>query len=222
MIKLNFIYGEKEDVERILYTISKWDFYQQYYGVSWIKLPAKLDKTKIKEYSGDEITNAVKEEYLNNSTKIYKKVEQEILDNWQKVSEKIEKVYKETNLNFPNELEIQLTCYGMGGSYRLPKKVILLATKFHPLATIVHELIHLIIENWIQKYKINQAQKERIVDLFMSRYFGDLFPDRLIPKWSQQVYQKIAYQEIDEIFEKFEPNVETVIEKVSKIKPIVT
>lgn len=122
MIKLDFIYGEKEDVERILYTISKWNFYQQYYDVSWIKLPAKLDKTKIKEYSKDEIIDSVKGEYLNNLTKIYKKVEQEILDNWQKVSEKIENVSTETNLNFPRELEIQLTCYGMGGSYWLPKK----------------------------------------------------------------------------------------------------
>lgn len=72
------------------------------------------------------------------------------------------------------------------------------------------------IEEWIQKHKVGQAQKERIVDLFMSKYFSVLFPDRLIPKWSQQVYQKIAYQEIDEIFEKFAPNMETVIKKVSK------
>lgn len=214
MIKLDFIYSEKDDIERILYTISKWDFYQQYYDVGWINLPAKLEKTKIKEYSNDEITDSVKEEYLNNSTKIYRKVEQEILDNWQKVSEKIEKVSTETNLNFPSELQIQLTCYGMGGSYWLPRKIILMATRLYPLATIVHELIHLTIEDWIQKYQVGQAQKERIVDLFMSKYFGDLFPDRLIPNWSQQVYQKIAYQEIDEIFEKFEPDIKTVIEKV--------
>lgn len=221
MIKLDFIYSEKEDVGRILYTISKWDFYQQYYDSGWIKLPAKLEKTKIKEYSNDEITDSVKEEYLNKSTKIYKKVEQEILDNWQKVSEKIENVSAGTNLKFPSELEIQLTCYGIGGSYWLPKKIILMATKFYPLATIVHELIHLAIEDWIKKYQVGQTQKERIVDLFMSKYFSDLFPDRLIPNWSQQVYQKIAYQEIDEIFERFEPDMETVIEKVSKIKPVI-
>lgn len=98
-----------------------------------------LGRVKIKKYSKDEITDAVKKEYLNDLTKIYQKVEQEILDNWQKVSEKIEKVSTETNLNFPRELEIQLTCYGMGGSYWLPKKIILLATKLHPLETIVHE-----------------------------------------------------------------------------------
>ena len=91
MIKLDFIYSKKEDVERILYTISKWDFYQQYYNVSWIKLPAKLDKTKIKGYSNDEIMDSVKEEYLNNST-IYRKVEQEILDNWQKISLNIKNI----------------------------------------------------------------------------------------------------------------------------------
>lgn len=221
MIKLDFIYSEKEDVDRILYTISKWGFYQQNYDVNQIRLPAKLDRAKIKECLKDEIMDGVRKEYLNNSTKIYKKVEQEILDNWQKVSEKIEEVSVETGINFPGELKIQLTCYGIGGGWWLPNKIILVATRFYPLATIVHELIHLTIEDWIQKYKVGQAQKERIVDLFMSKYFGDLFPDRLIPKWSQQVYQKIAYQEIDEIFEKFEPNMETVIEKVSKIKHII-
>lgn len=214
MIKLDFIYSEKDDIERILYTISKWDFYQKYYDVSWIKLPAKLDKGKVKEYSNNDITSIVKEEYLNNSAKIYRKVEQEILDNWPKISEKIESVSAETNLTFPSELEIQLTCYGMGGSYWLPKKIILMATKRSPLATIVHELIHLTMEGWIQKNSVDQPQKERIVDLFMSNYFSDLFPDRLIPNWSQQVYQKIAYHEIDDIFKKFEPDMETVIEKV--------
>ena len=216
MIKLDFTYSKKEDVERILYTIGKWDFYQQHYNISWIKLPEKIDKTKIREYSKNEILDIVEEEYSTNSINIYKKVEQEILDNWPKVSEKIESVSKETNIVFPSELKIQLTCYGMGGSYWLPNKIVLLATKLSPTATIVHELIHLVVEEWIQKYAIGQAQKERIVDLFMSKYFGDLFPERLIPKWSQSVYQKISYQEIDKIFEKFEPDMETVIKMVNE------
>lgn len=221
MIKLDFIYNEREDTERILYTIGKWDFYQQHYNVSWIKLPEKIDRTKIREYSEKEILDIVEEEYSINSINIYRKIEQEILDNWPKVAEKIEKVSTETNIVFPSELEIQLTCYGMGGSYWLPNKIVLLATKLSPTAIIVHELIHLVIEEWIQKYAIVQAQKERLVDLCMSKYFGDLFPERLIPKWSQSVYQKIAYQEIDKIFEKFEPDMEAVIKMVSKMKPII-
>lgn len=120
-------------------------------------------------------------------------------------------------MTFPNELKIQLTCYGMGGGYWLPNEITLMATKFNLPTTIVHELIHLIIEGWIYEYNIDQPKKERIVDLFMSKYFGDLFPDRLIPKWSQQIYQKINYQDIDEVFYRFEPDMEKVIREVSKI-----
>ena len=216
MIKLNFVYSEKEDVERILYTISRWSFYQQYYNIDWIKLPEKLNKTKIKEYSECEIMDSVKDEYLNKSIEIYNQVEKEILDGWQKVSEKIEEVFIKIRIKFPRELEIQLTCYGIGGSYRLPNKIVLGAKKPHPLATIVHELIHLTIEDLIQKNKVDQPEKERIVDLFMSKYFSALFPERVLPKWSQQVYQKIDCKEIDKIFEKFEPDMLTVIEKVSE------
>lgn len=215
MIKINILYSKEEDVARVLYTVGRWDFYKQYYNTEWIKLPANIDKEKMGSYSEAEIIDGVENEYLDNSDKIYKKVEQEILSGWDVVSDKIEKVSEETGIKFPNELDIQLTCYGMGGSYHLPNKIILLAIKFNLIATTVHELIHLTIEGWIQEYKIGQPQKERIVDLFMSKYFGDTFPDRVIPKFSQQVYQKIDYQKIDEIFEKFAPDMDAVIRNVS-------
>ena len=50
----------------------------------------------------------------------------------------------------------------------------------------------------------------------MSKYFFDLFPERVLSKWSQQVYQKIDCEKIDKIFENFEPNMLTIIEKVSE------
>ena len=168
-------------------------------------------------YSEAKIIDSIENEYLDNSNKIYKRVEQEILSGWDIVSEKIEKVSNKMGVIFPDELEIQLTCYGMGGSYHLPNKIILLAIKFNLIATIVHETIHLVIEDSIQKYNIGQAQKERMVDLFMSKYFGDMFPDRVTPEFSQQVYQKIEYSKIDEIFDKYEPDMEVVIREVSKL-----
>ena len=33
---------------------------------------------------------------------------------------------------------------------------------------IAHEIVHIIIEPWIQKYKIQYQEKERIVDLILS------------------------------------------------------
>lgn len=218
MINTKFFYSKDLDRERVLDAISRWNYFKQYYNVDWIKLPIKLDKERISDYSETEIADSIEEEYPNNLNKIYEKVKREILSDWEKVSQKIESVSQETNVKFPSELEIYLTCYGMGGSYYLPNKITLLAIKFNLVETIVHELIHLAIEDKIQKFKVDQPQKERIVDLFMSKYFGDIFPNRLIPAFSQQVYQKIDYKKIDEIFEKFEPDMEAVIEKVSEIK----
>jgi hypothetical protein len=217
MPNINVSYSKGEDIARVLYTIGRWDFYKQYYNTEWIKLPVNISKEKIGSYLEAEIIDSVENEYLDNSDKIYKKVEQEIFSGWNIVSDKIEKVSEETGIKFPNELDIQLTCYGMGGSYHLPNKIILLAVKFNLIATIVHELIHLSLEGWIQEYKIGQPQKERVVDLFMSKYFGDMFPERVVPKFSQQVYQKIDYQKIDDIFDKFAPDMETVVREVSKL-----
>lgn len=217
MININILYSKEIDKERVLYTVGRWDFYKQYYNTEWIKLPANVDKEKISNYSEVDILKNVEEEYPNNLEKIYRKAEQEILSSWEEVSKKIENVSDQTGIKFPNELDIQLTCYGMGGSYHLPNKIILLAIKLNLIATIVHELIHLVIEGWIQEYKVDQPKKERIVDLFMSKYFGDMFPERVIPEFSQKVYQKIDYKKIDEIFENFAPNMEAVIREVSQI-----
>jgi hypothetical protein len=52
----------------------------------------------------------------------------------------------------------------------------------------------------------------------MSKYFGDMFPERAVPKFSQQVYQKIDYQKIDEVFEKFAPDMGVVIREVGKLE----
>jgi len=51
----------------------------------------------------------------------------------------------------------------------------------------------------------------------MSKYFVGLFPERALRGWSQQVYQKIDYHKIDEIFEKFEPDMGVVVKKVSEL-----
>lgn len=64
--------------------------------------------------------------------------------------------------------QLILTKYGVGGSYRLPNKIIYnFAMKSSSINTIMHEIVHLIIEPYIIKYDIGQNEKERIVDLIL-------------------------------------------------------
>lgn len=81
---------------------------------------------------------------------------------------------------------ITLTLYGPGGYYN-PETgciVIFVATdgtfrgNSNSAHILIHDIIHMGIENSIVKlYKLTRIQKERIVDLFISIYFRDLFPD---------------------------------------------
>ena len=66
------------------------------------------------------------------------------------------------------DYKLILTKYGMGGSYSLPNQIILNINSKSKINTILHEITHLTIEAYIQKYKIQQNQKERIVDLILT------------------------------------------------------
>ena len=85
----------------------------------------------------------------------------------------------------PSQYDIRLTLYGPGGSYD-PKTgtIIMMTTKEgsfkrgnNPLETLLHEAVHIGIENRIVKeHKLSHWTKERIVDQFMIRHFRDVCP----------------------------------------------
>lgn len=85
-----------------------------------------------------------------------------------------------------DEYLIRLTQFGPGGSYdNINGHIIMKANKYglvskrkKPIETIIHEIVHIGIEDEIiQKYSITHEIKERIVDKFMVDHFRDLFPD---------------------------------------------
>ena len=216
MVKINFVYDTNYQTQELKSIIADWDWYiENNYGTDWLSLPKKIDRTKIKNYSEEEIAKMVEDEY---DESLYKKPEQYISENWQNISEKMRGVFDDNGIKFPNELCIYLTAYGTGGSYHFPNEIAINITKKFDLGlliTIVHEVIHLTIQEYIEKYNVNQQQKERIVDLFMSKYFSDIFPSQ--KDKTQPVYSKIDISKIDNIFEKYQPNMETVVKKVGEI-----
>ncbi len=90
-----------------------------------------------------------------------------------------------TALKFQDKYEVFLTSYGTGGSYELPNIVIMnIRNRDQDRLVVIlfHEIIHLSIESFIQKYAIPHWYKERIVDLFYKRIFPEKAFEQNLPK----------------------------------------
>ena len=207
MSKLKIIYNKEFDVQRVINTIKKIDwFVENKYEYKKFSFPKILDVEKLKNYSDKEIENAVMAEY---DEEIYKKNETFLINNWDKISEEIKISFSKSSVSAQDEYIIYFTKYGIGGSYDLPNTVIINLNRrweVGMLRTIIHEIIHLALEEDIIKNKIRQAQKERIVDLF----FIKNFPRRVS---TQNVYSSMDTEKIDQIFDDNFPNMKKVIEK---------
>ena len=116
------------------------------------------------------LKNEYKEEdYQRSADEIIKKfseIENSFFENLQEVCGK----------RIRRRFKIMLTKYGVGGSYSVPNKIIYnLGMKSSSVYTILHEIVHLIIEPYIQKYQVGQNEKERIVDLILTSAPIELF-----------------------------------------------
>ncbi|MEW6262821.1 MAG: hypothetical protein AB1641_07065 [Thermodesulfobacteriota bacterium] len=110
---------------------------------------------------------------------------------------------KKWGFHLPRQYSIRLTLYGPGGSYDSKTgNIIILTTKEgmfkrgkNPLETILHEAVHIGIEDPIvKKYGLSHWTKERIVDQFMVHHFMDVCPEYRM--------QGKAEKDIDAIFNK--------------------
>jgi len=112
-------------------------------------------------------------------------------------------IHYKTKWNFyiPKQYEVLLTLYGPGGSYNPQKGIITIMTTKqgtfkrgqNPLETILHEAVHIGIEDAIvRRYNLSHWEKERIVDQFMMYHFKEICPDYKMQPTSETA--------IDEIF----------------------
>ena len=66
-------------------------------------------------------------------------------------------------------IEIKYTCYGPGGHYfSKENKVVVNINSPHIIYIIKHEIVHLLVEPYILKYKIKHENKERLVNSIMN------------------------------------------------------
>jgi len=157
-IKIGF--SLDSEFKRVKNTLAKLDWYNsQGYKP---KLPEEITKKS----SEIEIRNQIIREFEEKS---YKKVANQISSDFLTTKKQLFKKLKEIFYkDIPTTFFICLTNYGVNGSYNLPNIIIFNINSERGFKTIVHEIIHLFIEGWVQEYRIQHWEKERVVDLILN------------------------------------------------------
>lgn len=206
-MKLNILYSQELEVERILNTIKRLDWYKA--NGYTVQLPESLDVSDITNISPELIRVAISKDYNEQNYLVSQKY---IEDHWGPVSDEFSKNIKNTSLLLQDVYDIQLTRYGVGGSYHTPNKIIINIQRmfeFGLLKTIAHESVHLSIQSMVEKYNIKQWPKERVVDLLLQEF---------APKVNSFQKMSIDTTKIDEIFKKEYPNVDKILSSVGGLE----
>jgi hypothetical protein len=189
-IKLIIEFSIELEIKRVTSTLAKMDWYKSN-GYNPL-LPANLK----------DIGTSVRDEH---EEVIFKKVSSKIEDQWLVYGHDLPIKFQELGLKYQNNYHIQLTKYGVKGSYNLPNLIILniKERKIQDIIrTVIHEIIHLSIEDLIIECKISHWQKERLVDLIFAKIY---------PSLNKMRETKTNAEIVDVSFNKYFPDVEKVI-----------
>ncbi len=206
-LKINF--SKEAEEARIRYTLKKLGWFKER-GYK-INLPSGVKD--IVDHGGtptdEEISRVVNTEF---DPVVYEEKINDLKQKWEE--EKEDFLLKLATLGLPiqTEYKISFTKYGVGGSYGLPNNIQInfdYSNARDTLAITFHEMVHLTIEDLIQEFNIDHWTKERLVDLIYAKFFP-------AKKRLQRNPEKT--ENIDEIFNRFFPDVKKIISEISKLK----
>jgi hypothetical protein len=206
-MKLNILYSQELEVERIINTIKRLDWYKA--NGYTVQLPESLDVSDITNITPELVRVAISKDYNKQNYLVSQKY---IEDHWGSIRDEFLKNVKNTSLLLQESYDIQLTRYGVGGSYHMPNKIIINIQRmfeFGLLKTIAHESVHLSIQPMVEKYNIKQWHKERVVDLLLQEF---------APKVNSFQKMSIDTSKIDEIFKKEYPDVDKILSSVGSLE----
>jgi len=202
-----FKYSIESETQRIINTIKKWQWYTK--NGYKPRLPEGFLIEKIYKYSKSQIAQLVSNEFVKND---YNLACDKIVNDIKKYCDFSKKI-SSLGLKPQEKYEIYLTKYGTSGSYKLPNKIVLSIRRENPVPVLIHEMIHLSIEELILKFQINQFIKERIVDLILDKIYPSL-------KNMQNQLSESESNKIDAIFNMFYPNIKEIIKQISALSGI--
>ena len=193
-------YSIASEAKRVFYTLQKIEWYKKM-GYQ-INLPGELKLADPKKIIATNVKKIVSREY---GVGEYKKTKLMIKSSWDKISREFAASLLAVGLKPEPFYMVLLTKYGVGGSYNLPNHIILnfRGKSSKELAkTIMHEIIHLLIEPLIKRHKISHWAKERIADLILFR---------IVPNLATMQHLPIKTKGIDKIFNNLFPNIDKII-----------
>jgi len=201
---LNINYSKEAEKSHLRDTLHKaiWYKKQGYAGI--VRLPGNITLEEIKEsIKENALLVAIDKEY---DETLFHKTASDIQEVWLDICKKWpSQCINEMSLTFYKSYEINLTCYGTGGSYEEPNKITLnIHDKESKMLTriIFHEMIHLAIEPLVKKHSVSHWKKERIVDLLYKKILPEFSFKQKMPKEARAV---------DSIFKKYPKDIASVI-----------
>ena len=112
------------------------------------------------------------------------------------------------------DYKILLTKYGSSGSYDAKTATIIvniiLRNIDKSIGTVVHEIIHIVIQHLIDEYAIAHWHKERLVDLIQEKLYPGM-------RTMQHIKQNTSV--VDMSFEKFFPNIKNICQEINHNLP---
>lgn len=201
--KLEILFSKDFEVNRVNKTIKDYPWLKEHGYTKWLKLPTDISETS----NVEDVSAAVSLEFDN---EFYKKYADYIEKELPNIEKKLEILKSIKSFDLKDSYIIRLTKYGTGGSYHYDSKkgeVILNVNTDELIGSIVHEIIHIGIEELIKKYNVKHWHKERIVGLISEKLFPGL---KKLRKTKESV------SNIDAVFDYFFPDVEAIIKSIGE------
>jgi len=204
-VKIKIKYSRAFEIKRVIETLKKYNWLKK--KGYFLSLPPGLNLKTKENFKADYIKKLLEKEYCE---KDYKKISLLIKREWNKLTSILPRKFSVYWIKIEPIYYIFLTKYGTKGSYEMPKGIIINIKERSLkdiIRIIIHEIIHLLVENLIKKYKLGHWQKERLIDLIFSKTF---------PKFGKkQKLPREAYT-VDKAFNKFYPDIRSTIKFLAR------
>lgn len=208
--ELHILYSPETEVNEVIETLERLSWYREH-GYNMVRLPPEIAAMPDDESTGlrdDEILAIVQKNF---DASRYAPKAQELQRRWQEMKGTFMQELASLGMPVQSAYDIQLTMYGVGGSYNPPNGVVvnISSEKRDILKTVAHEIIHLTINPLITEYNIEHWTKERLVDLVMWKIRGE----------RRLQDDPMHAEEIERIFARNYPNITKIIEDVANLQP---
>jgi len=200
-VELKVLFSKEYEIERVKYTLDKLEWFKKNeYRVNLpISIRESTENDKIPNEK--EISDAISKEF---DEKEYTEQSEYFRKDWDKIEKDFLKNLKTLGTPVSDEYKIHLTKYGVGGIYGYPNNIVVNYDygKKSVCEIVAHEIVHLSLHGWIEKYNIEHWTKERLVDLILNKFFPNNTRLQRDPENSEK---------IQEIFDEHFPNIEKVL-----------